>query len=99
MATDTIWAVIFSVFLVLYHGRARTKRTSTVLRKKYRKIVGAGPIFSPDFEEGDPESKPLGSLVFFNAPDDDAARDLVENDPYNEAGLFESIYIARYAER
>ena len=60
-----------------------------------RRCTGVGPIFDPSLDKDDPASAPVGSLVFFNAATDEEARETVENDPLNEAGLFESMFIAR----
>lgn len=54
-----------------------------------------GPLFDSNMAEDDPESKPIGSLVFFNAINDEEAKETAEGDPYNEAGLFDSVFIAR----
>ena len=60
-----------------------------------RRCTGAGPIFDSALDADDPKSVPIGSLVFFNAGSDEEARETVENDPYNDAGLFDSIFVAR----
>ncbi|CAM9473604.1 unnamed protein product [Ascophyllum nodosum] len=61
-----------------------------------KRCTGVGPIFDPSLDKDDPASAPVGSLVFFNAATDEEARETVENDPLNEAGLFESMFIARF---
>ena len=53
--------------------------------------MSAGPLFRKD-EEGDP----IGSLVFINARNLDDAKAFVDQDPYNQAGLFESALVRRF---
>lgn len=60
-----------------------------------RRCTGVGPLFDPAVDQSDPASEPVGSLVFFNAASDDEARGTVESDPFNEVGLYESMFIAR----
>lgn len=62
---------------------------------EHRRCITAGPIFDAAVEVGDPKAAPMGSVVFFNADNDEHARETTDNDPYNEAGLFESVFIAR----
>jgi len=38
--------------------------------------------------------KPRGSLIIIEAPDLAAAHDFAQNDPFNKAGLFETVEIA-----
>lgn len=63
----------------------------------FRRSIGVGPLFDSNLAEGHPKSKPIGSLVFFNAINDEEARETAEGDPYNQAGLFDSVFVARYA--
>lgn len=49
-------------------------------------LVLAGPFL-------DGNEKPCGSLIVVRADDGDAARALIENDPYAVAGVFESVDI------
>lgn len=60
------------------------------------RVSGYGPIFDVNTAWDDPDAKQLGSVLFFNAPDDDFAKDFVETDPYNLHGLYKSIFIARW---
>lgn len=62
------------------------------------RVSGYGPIFDVNTAWDDPDAKQLGSVLFFNAPDDDFAKDFVETDPYNLHGLYKSIFIARFNE-
>lgn len=48
------------------------------------RIALAGPLLESD------GATPCGSLVVFDAPDFDSARELVERDPYVVDGVFES---------
>lgn len=59
-------------------------------------MIGYGPIFDGKTEWDDPNAKQLGSVLFFNAPDDDFAKHFVETDPYNLHGLYKSLFIARW---
>lgn len=67
-----------------------------VLHELNRRVIGAGPLLSSDKEADDPEATPLGSLIFFNAPTDEFARDFAKRDPYSVAGLFDNVFIARF---
>lgn len=60
-----------------------------------RRCVGVGPLLDSNLPEDDPKSEPIGSLVFFNAINDEEAKETAEADPYNQAGLFDSVFIAR----
>lgn len=46
-------------------------------------------------EAGDPKAVPLGSLVFFSSKSDELAKEFAERDPYNVAGLFDNVFVAR----
>lgn len=61
----------------------------------FRRCIGVGPLLDSNLAEDDPKNKPIGSLVFFNAINDEEAKETAEGDPYNQAGLFDSVFIAR----
>ncbi len=49
----------------------------------------AGPLL-------DDEGNPCGSMLFYEAPSRQAVDEIVAADPYNRAGLFESITIREF---
>ena len=49
----------------------------------------AGPVL-------DAEGRPSGSLVVFEASDEDAARSFADADPYAKAGLFDEVSLRPY---
>lgn len=50
------------------------------------RIIQAGPMLDPD-------GRPCGSLLIVDVADRAAAEGFAEADPYNRAGLFESVVI------
>ncbi|CAN0408997.1 unnamed protein product [Ectocarpus sp. 12 AP-2014] len=66
--------------------------------EKTRRCIGEGPIVSSDLAEDSPRNKPVGSLMFFNAINDEEARETAEGDPFNQAGLYDSVFVARFNE-
>lgn len=88
-----VFSFVFAFVHVLVFACACV--VSSAMYPPGRRCTGAGPIFDSSLDEDDPNSVPIGSLVFFNAGSDEEARETVENDPYNDAGLFDSIFVAR----
>jgi len=54
------------------------------------KAFAVGPMLSDDGESM------VGSLLIFDLADRAAAEDFAANDPYNLAGLFESVTVSRW---
>ena len=54
-----------------------------------KKLVQAGPLLDPD-------GRPAGSLLIIDVEDAAAAAGFADSDPYNRAGLFESVVIRPY---
>ncbi len=59
----------------------------TYLRTVSDQIILAGPTQSEDAQSMN------GSLLIMEFSDLDTAQDFAANDPYNKAGLFESVYV------
>ncbi len=59
----------------------------TYLNGEAERVVLAGPTLSDDM------LAMSGSLLIMNFPDLDAAQNFAANDPYNKAGLFESVTV------
>ncbi|CAM9811270.1 unnamed protein product [Discosporangium mesarthrocarpum] len=79
--------------------RKETRPAHLKYLKSVMSVTGAGPIFEAEEEDEDPSaSTPVGSLVFFNAPDDAAAKNFTQEDPYSQVQLFKDVYIARFNE-
>jgi len=57
------------------------------LKREVARVVYAGPLLD------DKGEAPLGSLLIMNFEDLAAARRFAAGDPYNEAGLFESVTV------
>lgn len=57
------------------------------LKAHSAQIPIGGPLMSADGQT------PCGSLIVVEAEDEAAARALLDADPYNEAGLFESVTV------
>lgn len=57
----------------------------------YLKTLGEDLILAGPFL--DENEKPCGSLVIIRAANLDAAKEIARNDPYNEAGLFETVKV------
>lgn len=84
---------------MLYACICTDKPDSSVLRQETREahldhlrghagaIVSAGPLLDAD------ASTPVGSLLIVEAESLEAARAMMEADPYNKAGLFERIEV------
>ena len=53
------------------------------------RLVQAGPLLDDD-------GRPCGSLLIVDVADRATAEGFAESDPYNKAGLFESVVIRRY---
>ena len=53
------------------------------------RLVQAGPLIGAD-------GRPCGSLLIVDVEDRPAAEGFAETDPYNKAGLFESVIIRQY---
>ncbi|CAM9851284.1 unnamed protein product [Ectocarpus sp. 4 AP-2014] len=66
--------------------------------EKTRRCIGEGPIQSSELAEDSPRNTPVGSLMFFNAINDEEARETAEGDPFNQAGLYDSVFVARFNE-
>ncbi len=50
-------------------------------------VVYGGPLF------GDDDETPIGSLIIVNAENRAAAEKIADDDPYNQAGLFEKVEV------
>lgn len=44
----------------------------------------------------DAEGKPFGSVLIIDTDDEAVARDFAENDPFNKAGLFETVTVTAW---
>ena len=85
---------------MLYVLTCKDKIDSEELRKEVRPnhlhylqdfdIKLAGPILSDD------QQTMVGSLILLECDDKEAAEAFASSDPYNTAGLFESIEISHY---
>ena len=53
------------------------------------RLVQAGPLLDGD-------GRPCGSLLIVEVPDRATADGFADSDPYNRAGLFESVLVRRY---
>ncbi|MGY8653090.1 MAG: YciI family protein [Verrucomicrobiia bacterium] len=51
-------------------------------------LIYGGPLFGADNET------PIGSLIIAEVDDREAAEKFADDDPYNQAGLFESVVIS-----
>lgn len=56
------------------------------------RIKLAGPRLTPSVTPGE-DGTPMGSLIIIDADSDTAAMLFANHDPYNKAGLFESVTI------
>ncbi|CAB1101327.1 unnamed protein product [Ectocarpus sp. CCAP 1310/34] len=84
-------------------GKAKLREKNNDAHLEYyektrRRCIGEGPILSSDLAEDSPRNKPVGSLMFFNAINDEEARETAEGDPFNQAGLYDSVFVARFNE-
>lgn len=59
-------------------------------RQSQDKMLVGGPLLGPDGESM------VGSLLVMDFPDLEAARAWCADDPYNKAGLFESVVVRPY---
>ena len=59
------------------------------LKANVAKMVTVGPVL-------DDAGQPCGSLFVVDVADQQAAEDLVGNDPYSQAGLFESVTVRAF---
>ena len=85
---------------MLYVLICKDKINSEELRKEVRPnhlhylqdfdIKLAGPILSDD------QQTMIGSLIVLECDDKEAAEEFASNDPYNTAGLFESVEISPF---
>eukprot|EP00581_Thalassiosira_minuscula_P008002 CAMPEP_0183711714 /NCGR_PEP_ID=MMETSP0737-20130205/7147_1 /TAXON_ID=385413 /ORGANISM="Thalassiosira miniscula, Strain CCMP1093" /LENGTH=396 /DNA_ID=CAMNT_0025940281 /DNA_START=92 /DNA_END=1282 /DNA_ORIENTATION=- len=60
------------------------------------RVISAGPLHVATEDKTDPDSIPVGTLLFFNAADRDHAVEFVENDPASLAGLYETMTVHRF---
>jgi hypothetical protein len=60
------------------------------LREVKNSIVEGGPLLGPDHI-------PAGMLIVIDAPDAEAAKAFIANEPYNKNGFFESVAIRQWA--
>jgi uncharacterized protein len=74
--------------------RAATRAAHLEYLASLEAVVGAAPLI-PAAAAGDAPAKPVGSALFLNAPTVEAAQEAVANDPYNLAGVFESVKVWR----
>jgi hypothetical protein len=72
------------------HGQVRADNRPAHLdhlKANAERMLAVGPLLSDDGE------RPVGSLLIMEFEDLDQARAFADNDPYNKAGLFESVTI------
>jgi uncharacterized protein YciI len=72
------------------HGQVRADNRPAhldYLKANVQRMLAVGPLLSDDGE------RPVGSLLIMEFEDLDQARAFADNDPYNKAGLFESVTI------
>lgn len=73
------------------HVRAENRPAHLDYLKGYAdKAYAVGPMLGDDGESM------IGSLLILDLADRAAAEDFAANDPYNQAGLFESVTVSRW---
>lgn len=83
--------MLFAIFCTDKPGRLETRLAVrathlSYLERHIGKLVHAGPLL-------DTEGRPCGSLLLIDVADRTEAEGFAANDPYAEAGLFESTLI------
>jgi len=63
---------------------------------KSERVIAAGPLHSLTSEKDDPNSVPVGDIIFFNAKDRDEALHFAENDPAALGGLYKTMGVHKY---
>ncbi len=58
---------------------------------EYLKTLGNDVVLAGPFLDGN--EKPNGSLIIVKSSSLEVAKEMAKNDPYNEAGLFESVKV------
>ncbi|MBS29226.1 MAG: hypothetical protein CL566_09950 [Alphaproteobacteria bacterium] len=87
-------------FLILGHGRADTTETRDGLLEAHRKyfidggylprFIERGPLYNED------ENQWVGSAMLIELPDRGAVEEMLADEPYCKAGLYEDIEIHRW---
>lgn len=86
------------LFVIHMTDRPEAAELRASVAEAHREFVGrhvdsmwaGGPLLADDGKTA------IGSLVIADFPDRDAAIDLISQEPYNQAGLFESVVIRAF---
>ena len=87
--------MLYTIHCVDKPGRGEARKTNRTAHLGYistygDKVVQAGPLLSEDGESM------IGSLLIMDFENRAEAEEFVSGDPYNMAGLFETVTIARW---
>jgi len=86
------------LYVIHMIDRPHARELRQAVAEAHREFVGGhldtmylgGPLLDEDGKTA------IGSLIVKDFPDRQAALDFIENEPYNQAGLFESVTIRAF---